>query len=383
MGRDYCCCAIPLNNTGIYLVLFEQLLVGVLAGTLAFATPQVVSYNGPSIGPIIFGICCYLLAAIQVVGFIGVSRQKSALYLRYQPLNGFILLACFALAGTFVGIAASNHTKAVTACQKQFYSSAGDTSGTANGESETVCNIFTWVGIGCFGGLWLLMVLAQGYFYSIVTTYGKIQREDKTKYHTKYSTINTANNHVAGGPNDIQLAERSGKASDPWDSRPTFSNVPSRQPSDGPTRQASTATGAMSRGAGSSYEAGLPPGAAAPRRQATNDTGYNTNTNQGYADPYADQTGYNYSGYGYNAYPSQAHVAQDQPTPVAAHTPSIMSYGGETVVAPAQSKYHPAEGSMGRKTPRNDTYDAPPYPFAPEFQQSSASSHDGGSVKRH
>lgn len=38
--RDYCCCAIPVVNAGIYTTLVEQFVLGALAGTLSIATPN-------------------------------------------------------------------------------------------------------------------------------------------------------------------------------------------------------------------------------------------------------------------------------------------------------------------------------------------------------
>lgn len=37
-ARDYCCCAIPLVNAGIYALLIEQFVLGITAGTLSIAT---------------------------------------------------------------------------------------------------------------------------------------------------------------------------------------------------------------------------------------------------------------------------------------------------------------------------------------------------------
>jgi len=37
-AREYCCCAIPIVNAGIYAALLEQLAFGVVAGTLSVAT---------------------------------------------------------------------------------------------------------------------------------------------------------------------------------------------------------------------------------------------------------------------------------------------------------------------------------------------------------
>jgi hypothetical protein len=38
--RDYCCCAIPLVNPGIYTVIAEQFVLGVVLGLLSFTTPS-------------------------------------------------------------------------------------------------------------------------------------------------------------------------------------------------------------------------------------------------------------------------------------------------------------------------------------------------------
>lgn len=38
--RDYCCCAIPLVNAGIYLTILVQFVVAFVAGILALATPS-------------------------------------------------------------------------------------------------------------------------------------------------------------------------------------------------------------------------------------------------------------------------------------------------------------------------------------------------------
>ena len=39
-ARDYCCCAIPVVNFGIYSTLVEQFALGIVAGTLSIATPE-------------------------------------------------------------------------------------------------------------------------------------------------------------------------------------------------------------------------------------------------------------------------------------------------------------------------------------------------------
>lgn len=39
-GREYCCCAIPLVNAGIYITLAEQTVLGIIIGALSLATPS-------------------------------------------------------------------------------------------------------------------------------------------------------------------------------------------------------------------------------------------------------------------------------------------------------------------------------------------------------
>ena len=89
--REYCCCAIPVINVGIYLTLTEQFVLGILAGTLSVATPSrncapilpssllrplclVVGAATPSFARWIFAAICYVGAMIQVLGFVGVAK---------------------------------------------------------------------------------------------------------------------------------------------------------------------------------------------------------------------------------------------------------------------------------------------------------------------
>jgi hypothetical protein len=39
-AREYCCCAIPLLNAGIYATLAEQFILGVVVGVLAVGTSK-------------------------------------------------------------------------------------------------------------------------------------------------------------------------------------------------------------------------------------------------------------------------------------------------------------------------------------------------------
>lgn len=44
-AREYCCCAIPLVNAGIYLTLTEHVFVSLLVGIVSVATPSSEYYN--------------------------------------------------------------------------------------------------------------------------------------------------------------------------------------------------------------------------------------------------------------------------------------------------------------------------------------------------
>ena len=93
--REYCCCAVPLVKAGIYTTLTEQFVVAVVVGTLSVATPsskhkfppvalrsltltfQVVGAATPSFAPALFAAVCYVAAAIQILGFLGVAQVRT------------------------------------------------------------------------------------------------------------------------------------------------------------------------------------------------------------------------------------------------------------------------------------------------------------------
>ncbi|KAH8988874.1 hypothetical protein EDB92DRAFT_2054407 [Lactarius akahatsu] len=182
--RDYCCCAIPVVNVGIYSTLTEQFALGIIAGTLSVATPQIVGAATPSIARWVFAIICYVGAMVQVLGFIGVAREKPILYRRYATLNTLVTVAAFSIAA-------------------KFFTAASD----LTSEGEKMCEIFPWVDIGVMGGLWVLLAISQFYFFTIISGYGVGQRGDHEKYNSIYS--------MTGLNSDVPLANRS----DPWDSR--------------------------------------------------------------------------------------------------------------------------------------------------------------------
>ncbi|KAH9175351.1 hypothetical protein EDB89DRAFT_1946743 [Lactarius sanguifluus] len=201
--RDYCCCAIPVVNVGIYSTLTEQFALGIIAGTLSVATPQIVGAATPSIARWVFAIICYVGAMVQVLGFIGVAREKPILYRRYATLNSLVTVAAFSIAAVWIIISATRHSTAKSNCEQKFFTAASD----LTSEGETMCEIFPWVDIGVMGGLWVLLAISQFYFFTIISGYGVGQRGDHEKYNSIYS--------MTGLNSDVPLANRS----DPWDSR--------------------------------------------------------------------------------------------------------------------------------------------------------------------
>lgn len=100
--KEYCCCAIPLVNAGIYLTLITNFVLGITAGTLALATPSsqlrfvhirwvyliavysVVGAAVPSFTKWIFAILAYVAGVIQILGLIAVYKVK---YIRTFQLS--------------------------------------------------------------------------------------------------------------------------------------------------------------------------------------------------------------------------------------------------------------------------------------------------------
>lgn len=201
--RDYCCCAIPVVNFGIYLTLIEQFALGIVAGTLSIGTPNIVGASTPSFARWIFAAICYVGGVIQILGFIGVAKEKAVLFRRYTTLHGLITVAAFSIAAVWIGLSASRHNIAKSNCEQKFFTAVSD----LTSEGETMCEIFPWVDIGLMGALWVLLAISQTYFFIVVSGYGSGQRGDHEKFNSVYSM--TGLNSVVG------LANRS----DPWDAR--------------------------------------------------------------------------------------------------------------------------------------------------------------------
>ncbi|OSD03591.1 hypothetical protein PYCCODRAFT_1466959 [Trametes coccinea BRFM310] len=188
--RDYCCCAIPVVYAGIYTALLEQLALGIIAGTLAIATPSIVGAATPSFAKWIFAIICYIGAAIQILGFIAVRQERPIFFRRYVSLHLMVTVAAFAVAAAWIILSAVRHNQAQDKCISDFF--AGTISA-SNSEGETLCNIFPWADVGIMGGLWVLLAIMQTYLYVIVSSFGKGQRRDHSKYQSLYDSSRSLN----------------------------------------------------------------------------------------------------------------------------------------------------------------------------------------------
>lgn len=208
-AREYCCCAIPLVNAGIYITLIEQFSVSLLVGVLSVATPSIVGASTPSFASLLLAIFCFIITALQTLGFIGVTKEKSILYRRYVTLHGLALTAAFSIAAAWIIVSATRHSNAEAKCIQDFFSSSG--SGTESSEGEALCNIFSWVDVGIMGVLWILLAILQLYLFVILSSYGATQRRDLGQYDRLYDPSQplTAENIPLDHPTD------------PWDSRPS------------------------------------------------------------------------------------------------------------------------------------------------------------------
>ncbi|KAI0274632.1 hypothetical protein BC834DRAFT_814875 [Gloeopeniophorella convolvens] len=249
--RDYCCCAIPVVNFGIYFTLVEQFALGILAGTLSVATPDIVGAAVFSFAHWIFAIICYVGAFVQVLGFIGVAQEKSVLFRRYTALHALVTVAAFSVAAVWIAISASRHSTAKSNCERKFFSATSD----LTSEGDTMCEIFAWVDIGLMGGLWVLLAITQFYLFTVISGYGVGQRGDHEKFNSVYS--------VTGLNSDIPLANRS----DPWDSR--MDPVPANDQYGHSRQESTTSDAAMLHDPYDSYKLQAPQPPTYPARRAS------------------------------------------------------------------------------------------------------------------
>ncbi|KAH8102449.1 hypothetical protein BXZ70DRAFT_1006372 [Cristinia sonorae] len=199
--RDYCCCAIPTVNAGIYVILFEQFVLGMTAGTLAVATPQIVGAATPSFAKWIFAIVCYVGAAAQVFGFLGVWKERPIMYRRYTTLHILLLTSALSIAAVWIILSAARHNQAKSSCLSTFFTV------TTGSLGDTLCEIFPWVDVGLMGGLWVILASVQLYLYFVASSYGTGQRLDHEKYDSMYDPTRPLTS-------DIPLSNRGWQGSD-------------------------------------------------------------------------------------------------------------------------------------------------------------------------
>jgi len=186
--REYCCCAIPLVNFGIYATLTEQFSLGVLVGTLSVATPSIVGAVTPAAGPWILGIVAYIAAGIQVLGFLGVAKEKPITFRRYVTLHIMSTIAGFSVALVWIIMSATGHARAQSRCQTNFFPTTNGSP--TSPEGVVLCNIFPWVDVGIMGALWISLAAVQFYFYLVVSSYSSAQQRDHANFDSEYDPTN-------------------------------------------------------------------------------------------------------------------------------------------------------------------------------------------------
>ncbi|KIO33865.1 hypothetical protein M407DRAFT_3860 [Tulasnella calospora MUT 4182] len=319
-GHEYCCCAIPLMNVGIYLTILEQFTVSLTAGILSIATPRLVGSSIPSFAQWLVAIGAFILCGAQGMGFFGVFKEKATLFQRYVQINAALVAYIFSVSATWIIISATRHGPATTECIQDFFANNATTVDQANafaddGQGPTICNIFTWVSVGIMGGLWIIMLIFQGYLLLVCRWYSVSQLADHSKYYSIYSV---------NPPEGIPLGDRQ-RGEDAWDPRPSTESWSGGQMSPGVAR----------------------PGFGAHSRQNSdvNDRAYGVSA----ADAYAEKK----PTYGYrddptsHSYPDQAYVNDSEaPTPVALTSPDRRFKGEPDQYDNAQSGTALPPGAM-------------------------------------
>ncbi|KAF7310982.1 hypothetical protein HMN09_00641500 [Mycena chlorophos] len=300
--REYCCCAIPLVNAGVYAVLLEQLVAAVAVGILSMATPSIVGAVTPSFASTVLGIVCFVIAAIQLLGFLGVAQEKPILFRRYLTLHSLASTGAFSVALAWIILSLSRHSTAQTNCLNDFFSDADSEEQT---EGKVLCNIFPWAIIGIGAGLWAVLAVAHIYFFVVLSAYSNGQQRD----HDKYDALNTG----TGFQNEnFAMSNRN----DPFAAAPRPSGEPLYSRDYARKREsAASMSDVLSE----------------PIQQP------NENYRQGSYPP--------------PTLPPNAQTEDESPTPRMGGTYYDTGYDGN-IERPPTSQAHPAEGSFGRKTPR-------------------------------
>ncbi|KIY50598.1 hypothetical protein FISHEDRAFT_71637 [Fistulina hepatica ATCC 64428] len=113
--REYCCCAIPLVNAGIYSVLSEQFVCGVVVGIVSMATDSIVGAATPSFAPYFLGVVALVAAGVQ---------ENTSAFKKYLTLHTIITIVAFAIAAAWIIISASRHSTAKANCLTNYFANA-------------------------------------------------------------------------------------------------------------------------------------------------------------------------------------------------------------------------------------------------------------------
>ncbi|KAK4056533.1 hypothetical protein OIO90_002380 [Microbotryomycetes sp. JL221] len=185
-SRTYVCCAVPLYNVGVYAILSQFTIISLVTGILCFAAPKIIAATIPSFTPYILGVLCIVIAAFQLIGFLGVFREKPSLFKTYARFNTILIVSALVLSLVLIIITAVKHSTAVFNCENLF----ADQSSSQNQVTSAtdVCNVWTWVQIGIMGLLFLIVSLCQAYFVMFTHIYSSEQKLDHAKYNSVYST---------------------------------------------------------------------------------------------------------------------------------------------------------------------------------------------------
>lgn len=198
-SRTYCCAAIPLYNSGIYAIITQFLVVSLVAGILSFAAPTITAVSIPAFGPFLFGAVCIVVAVVQVFGFLGVYREKPALFKTYARVNAILVSIALTIALAFIILSAVRHGPAVTACEALFVAQSTQTATPTSGgglvnigssnvtSGSQICNIWTWVQLGIMGLLFIIIGLCEAYFLMYQSIYLSEQKADHARYNSVYS----------------------------------------------------------------------------------------------------------------------------------------------------------------------------------------------------
>ncbi|KAH9808918.1 hypothetical protein DFH28DRAFT_907408 [Melampsora americana] len=183
----YCCFAIPLYNTGIYVILAQFTIFGFVTGVLAFAAPSVIAIAVPEALTAVMGVLCILVGFFQLMGFYGVYKERVKVFKLYLYINfGFVLIT-LGYSLVIMIMSAQQHQTAIEQCLLQFVSVDGNN--TPSNESKGLCNIWTWAQLGVCGILWILFGMSELYFCFLQRRWSQDQKSDHLKYRSIISAV--------------------------------------------------------------------------------------------------------------------------------------------------------------------------------------------------